>query len=391
MNNSQSLAEDLVLRRERLQSAMQRQNLEACILTGSINIFYLTGVIYAGYLYIPAAGKPVHLVKRPVGLSLADTVSVQKPEQIPDILKGLGFPLPSTVLLETDVLSWNNCLRLLNALGLSEAGNASALLRSLRKVKTSYEIGMTRQNALQHAKIYKAIPYLYRVGMTDIELQIEIEHWMRQHGSLGIFRTFGENMDIHMGIVLSGDNAGNPSPFDYALGGQGISPGLPLGANGSPINEGQTVMIDMAGNYVSWMTDITRVYARGKVPEAAYRAHQVSLEIHQAVLDKAGPGTSCSSLYELAMEMTRKNNLESFFMGTGQQAKFVGHGVGLEINEPPVLMSRSREELEPGIVFALEPKYVIPGVGAVGIENTYLVTSCGIEKLTTVEEDITEL
>lgn len=391
MDSSQSLAEDLVLRRERLQLVMQKENMEACILTSGVNIFYLTGVIYAGYLYIPATGKPIHFVKRPVDLSLTDTVPVQKPEQIPDALTRLGFPLPSTVLLETDVLSWNNCLRLLSAMGLKEAGNASVLLRSLRKIKTSYEIEKTRQCALWHVKVYEAVPFLYRAGMTDIELQIEIEHWMRRHGSLGIFRSFGENMDIHMGILLSGENAGIPSPYDYALGGQGISPGLPLGANGSLIREGHTVMVDMSGNYVSWMTDITRVYARGKVPEAAYRAHQVSLEIHQTVLDTGGPGISCSALYDLAMELTQKNKLEPYFMGTRQQAKFVGHGVGLEINEPPVLTPRSREELEPGIVFALEPKYVIPGVGAVGIENTYLVTSRGVEKLTIVEENITEL
>jgi len=78
-------------------------------------------------------------------------------------------------------------------------------------------------------------------------------------------------------------------------------------------------------------------------------------------------------------------------MGTKQQAKFVGHGVGLEINELPVLTERSKELLEPGMVFALEPKFVLPSIGAVGIENTFLVTSAGIEKLTLFEEQIIDL
>ncbi|MGV8094468.1 MAG: M24 family metallopeptidase [Mangrovibacterium sp.] len=391
MNNSQSLAEDLALRRERLQAVMQQEGLEACILTTSVNIFYLVGEIYTGYLYLPCTGEPIHFVKRPVDLSLTNVIAVQKPEQIPEALRNRGLSLPPTVLLETDVLPYNSCLRLLNMLGLREARNASVLLRILRKVKTPYEIEQTRICARQHVKVYEAVPSLYRTGMTDIELQIEVEHWMRQHGSLGIFRSYGENMDIHMGSLLSGENAEIPSPYDFALGGQGVSPVLPLGASGSPIKEGQAVMVDMAGNYTPWMTDITRVYARGKISEAAYRAHQVSLEIHQAILEKTGPGSSCSVLYDLAMELTRKNKLEPYFMGTRQQAKFVGHGVGLEINEPPVLTPRSKEELEPGIVFALEPKYVIPGVGAVGIENTYLVTPLGLEKLTEVEENIVEL
>ena len=391
MNSSQLLTSDLVLRRERLQSAMQQENMEACILTTSVNIFYLSGEIYTGYLYLPCEGEPIHFVKRPVDLSLANVTSVRKPEQIPESLLDRGLLLPTTVLLETDVLPYNSCLRLLNALELREAGNASMLLRDLRKVKTPYEIEQTRLCARQHVKVYEAVPSLYRIGMTDIELQIEVEHWMRQHGSLGIFRSYGENMDIHMGSLLAGENAEMPSPYDFALGGQGISPALPLGASGSLIREGQTVMVDMAGNFTPWMSDITRVYAVGKVDEPAYRAHQVSLEIHQAVLERTGPGTSCAALYDLAMELTRKNKLEPYFMGTRQQAKFVGHGVGLEINEPPVLTPRSKEELVPGIVFALEPKFVIPGVGAVGIENTYLVTPQGVEKLTEVEENVIKL
>lgn len=419
MESSQSLTEDLALRLERLQSVMQKQHLDACIVTSGMNMFYLAGVIYTGYLYIPSSGALVHFVKRPADPgfikspsdpspgnaaslkkpvdprldkpALDNAISLKKPEEIPQRLAELGLAAPSGILLETDVLSWNSCLRLLNALRLRDAHNASVLLRDLRKIKTPYEIGQIRRCAGQHVKVYEAAPSLYRTGMTDVELQIELEYWMRHNGSLGIFRSFGENMEIQMGSVLAGDNAEYPSPYDFALGGQGVSPVLPLGANGSPIREGQTVMVDMAGNYTPWMTDITRVYARGKLPEVAYRAHQVSLEINQTVLDTAGPGTSCAALYDLALKMTKENKLEAYFMGTRQQAKFIGHGVGLEINEPPVLTPRSKEELESGIVFALEPKYVIPGVGAVGIENTYLVTSVGLEKLTLVEENIVEL
>lgn len=139
------------------------------------------------------------------------------------------------------------------------------------------------------------------------------------------------------------------------------------------------------------MTDMTRVFSVGKTLDLAYRAHQVSIDINNHIMDIAKPGISCAELYNISMEMVVKNNMEPYFMGTKQQAKFVGHGVGLEINEPPVLTPRSKELLEPNIVFALEPKFVIPEVGAVGIENTYLVTNDGIEKLTILEEQIIEL
>ena len=83
--------------------------------------------------------------------------------------------------------------------------------------------------------------------------------------------------------------------------------------------------------------------------------------------------------------------MADYFMGVGQKAKFIGHGIGLEINEAPVIAPRMKQELEPGMVFALEPKIVLPGVGPVGIENSWAVGAEGLEKLTICEESIIEL
>lgn len=391
MSYKEHLPKDLLIRQQRLQSAMQSMNIEGCILTTAVNVFYMTGMVYNGYYYLPIEGQPVHFVKRPEDVSFDNTIYIRKPEQITDELKNLGRSIPQSVLIETDVISFGECSRLLNTFGLKEAANASTLMRKVRSVKTEFELEQVRLCARKHEAVYKMIPSVYKDGMTDIEFQIEIERLMRLHGSLGLFRSYGENMDIYMGSLLTGENAEAPSPFDFALGGAGTSPILPLGASGQKIKKGNTIMVDMAGNYTPWMTDMTRVFSVGKTLDLAYRAHQVSIEISNKVMDIAKPGVSCAELYNIAMEEVVKNNLEPYFMGTKQQAKFVGHGVGLEINEPPVLTPRSKELLEPNIVFALEPKFVIPEVGAVGIENTYLVTQDGLEKLTILEEEIIEL
>ena len=117
----------------------------------------------------------------------------------------------------------------------------------------------------------------------------------------------------------------------------------------------------------------------------------MSLEIEAAVKAKARPGVPAKELYELAIEIVKQNNLEPYFMGHRQQAGFIGHGVGIEINELPVLAPRSRDVLEEGMTFALEPKFVIPGVGAVGVENTFVVRADGLEQLTLCDEEIKEL
>ncbi|GAB6011178.1 M24 family metallopeptidase [Viscerimonas tarda] len=387
----EELEKDLLIRRHKLQAVMQLNGVDACILATNLNLFYMAGCVYSGYCYLPADGEAFHFVKRPNDINLLNTSYIRKPEQLVEELQKHDLPLPKKILLETDSLPYNDCLRLMSSLQVTETLNASTTLRKIRSIKTGFELSQVRECAKIHQEVYSQIPSLFRRGMTDLEFQIEIERCMRLHGSMGLFHTYGENMDIHMGSLLTGENAEAPSPFDFALGGKGSDPTLPLGASGIKIEEGNTIMVDMAGNYRPWMTDMSRIYSAGKTSELAYKAHRVSIEICNAIGSKAKPGLACSDLYNLSLNIVRQNKLEAYFMGTGQQARFVGHGVGLEINEPPVLAPRSNEVLEPNIVLAVEPKFVIPGIGAVGIENTYLVTETGLEKITIFEENIIEL
>ena len=150
-------------------------------------------------------------------------------------------------------------------------------------------------------------------------------------------------------------------------------------------------MADMSGNYTAYQTDMTRVFSIGKLPDRAYRVHRVALEIQARMERTAKPGVPCAELYRDALAMAGQEGLEDCFMGTRFQAKFVGHGVGLEINELPVLTTRSKDILQPGMTFAFEPKFVLAGIGAVGIENTFLVTDSGVEKMTLLDENIIEL
>ncbi|MDR1860183.1 MAG: Xaa-Pro peptidase family protein [Bacteroidales bacterium] len=382
-----TLQEDLIIRQRRVQEAIRNAGYDACILATAPNIYYLTGIVYSGFLYLPVQGEAVHFVRRPVNVGLERAVYIRKPEQIADEL----LVRPANVMLETDVLSYTTCRRLLAGLGLAEAGDASTMLRRVRSIKTPFEIAQIRHNAQIHKAFHEAIPSLFCTGMTDLEFQIELERKMRQLGSIGYFYAYGENMAIFMGSVLTGDNAQTPSPYDFALGGAGATPLLPIGASGEPILPGRIIMVDMAGNYTPLLTDVSRVYACGEAPDIARKAHSVSIEICNAMLASAKSGTACAELWEQAMSIVRREKLEQYFMGTKQQARFVGHGVGLEINEPPVMTPKSKEVLEVGTVFAYEPKFVIPGIGAAGIENTYLVTDSGIEKLTDIEENIIQL
>lgn len=386
------LQSELKLRRDKIRALMAQQEIDAAIITCNVNLVYTCGRVVSGYFYLPLQQPARLFVKRPNDLKGEFVAPIRKPEQLPDLLEEQGLPLPKRLMLEGDELPFREYNRLAACFPGSEVlPCGTELIRRARSVKTEMEVEVFRRSAAAHARAYAQIPSVYRPGMTDRQLSVEIERLMRQEGCLGIFRVFGRSMEIFMGSVLAGDNAAAPSPYDFALGGEGIDPSLPGGANGTTLQAGQSVMVDLGGNFFGYMCDMSRVYSIGCLPQKAYDAHQACLEAQAEVTALARPGITCEALYNKAVEVVAKAGFADNFMGIGQKAKFVGHGIGLEINEAPVLAPRIRQELEPGMVFALEPKIVLPGVGPLGIENSWAVTADGVEKLTVAPEEIIEL
>ena len=385
------LQPELKLRRDKIRSLMVSQGIDAALITCNANLIYTYGCVVSGYLYLPLHSPALLFFKRPNNITGEHSFPIRKPEQIVDILKEKGLPLPTKLMLEGDELPYTEYVRLAGLFPDAEVVNGTPLIRQARSVKTAIEIEMFRRSGMAHAKAYEQIPFAYYPGMTDIEFSIEIERLMRLQGCLGIFRVFGRSMEIFMGSLLAGDNAAVPSPYDFALGGKGLDPSLPGGVSGTLLQAGQCFMVDMGGNFYGYMGDMSRVFSIGKLPEQAYAAHQTCLETQEEIVAMAKPGTVCEDMYNKAIEIVTKAGFADYFMGVDQKAKFIGHGIGLEINEMPVLAPRMKQELEPGMVFALEPKIVLPGIGPVGIENSWAVTTDGLEKLTLCKEEIIEL
>lgn len=377
--------EEQQMRLDRIRTQMAADNLSAILISDNANKYYVTGRVYAGYVYIPLEGPVIYFVRRPVELQGDNVVYIRKPEEI---AASIGLNVPQSIGLELDVLPYSASMRLKALFPQSELKNASAVMRQARAVKTPEEVEMIRRSGIKHVHVYSRIPHLYQAGMSDLELQVEIEKLSRLEGCLGQFRISGDSMELYMGNVLVGDNADFPSPYDFAMGGQGLDPSLPVGANGNTIKPGNTVMVDMNGNFDGYMTDMTRVYALGEISPLALKAHQCSIDIHRELCAMMRPGAEAKALYAKAEEMVRERDLHPYFMGHRQHAGFIGHGIGIEINELPVIAPRSRDIIAAGNVIALEPKFVIPHTGAIGIENTYAVYDDHVECLTPAPEEI---
>lgn len=379
------------IRHGKLQEMLRENGIDGLLVSDNATLFYLSGRVFAGYAYVPAEGDAIWFIRRPVGLKGDDVEYIRKPEDIPAIFQRRGIGLPKLLALEFDLASYSLVNRLAAVFPEARTTDGSAMLRKARAVKTPYEAALMKESGFKHEAVYRKIPGLYRAGMTDHELQVEIERISRLEGCLGMFRISGGSMEIFMGNVLCGRNADVPTPYDFAMGGGGLNPSLPVGASGEEIAEGNTVMVDLNGDFTGYMTDMTRVFAVGDIPALARDCHQCSLDICRLFEREAMPGVEAKVLYHMISDMVEERGLERYFMGHRQHAGFVGHGLGIEINELPVIAPRSRDILEAGNMIALEPKFVIPETGAVGIENTYHITPDGAHCLTNAPEAIINL
>ncbi len=386
------MVNELKYRENRIRSEMIERGIDAALINSNVNLIYTCGQIISGYLYLPVKGESILFVKRPNDIKFNNLHFIRKPEQIPAILQQRGVNFSGRLMLEGDELPYNDYKRLAKCFPDNEVLPCGTMvLQKVRNIKSDYELNIFRKSGAAHTRAYNKIPTLYKKGMTDIDFSIEIEHVMRKEGMLGNIRIFGQSMEIFMGSLLTADNAAKPSPFDFALGGGGADPSLPVGANGTLLKEGHSVMVDIGGNFFGYMCDMTRVFSIGILPDKAYLAHQACLDVQEAFKQYAKPGAICQDLYNMALEIISRSGFSDFFMGIEQKAKFVGHGIGLELNEQPVFAPRVNTALEQGMVFAVEPKIVLPGIGPLGIENSWIVTANGIEQITFSCEEIINL
>lgn len=386
-----ALTRDLPLRLERITGQMQAHHIDAVIIASNINLLYAAGTVYCGYCYIHADGQIQHFVTKRTPRDPADAIPVRKPELIPDILRDLGIPTPRTLWLEEDEIGAGEYLRLSALFPGAQTKTRLGLLRRARMVKTPLEQQHVRTATRRQNDVYEHIPQIFEPGMDDVRLSIEIEHRLRLAGFDGLFRAHGFRMEAHMGLLLAGPNAQQVSPYDFALGGHGLDGGYPFGQSGVQLAGDMSVMVDLAYAHRGYLADTSRTFSLGKLPERAHKLHRLSCDILRAVCARAQVGTPACDLYKTGLRMAEDAGELGCYMGLSSHAPFLGHGVGLAINELPILTARDDTPLAPGMTIAVEPKFIVGDTGAVGAENTYLMTEEGLTCLSHAPEEIRPL
>jgi Xaa-Pro aminopeptidase len=265
----------------------------------------------------------------------------------------------------------------------------SATLRAQRAVKSPAELEVIREGARRICSVYAQVPSILRAGMTELELAAAFEAGLRRAGNHGMTRARAFNSELYGGLAVAGPSASDPGFFDGPVVGRGLGAAYPLGASERPIGRDEPIIIDYTIAYAGYVVDMTRSAVCGSLSSELLRAFEVSLRIQDEVAALLRPGVPCVAPWDRAVAIAQEAGLGDRFMGPpGDQARFVAHGVGLELDELPVLAAGAKGELAAGNVIAVEPKFVFPGVGAIGIENTFVVGAAGAERVTIFPDEI---
>lgn len=387
-------AGELRRRAAALRGHLGASQLDAAIITQNADLFYFAGSIQSGVLIVPAGGEPVYAVRRILerarAESMLDTI-VPLPSLrslAPLVAEACGRP-PRRIGMELDVLPVSVRDRFAACLGAAEFADVSAAVRRIRSLKSPYELDKLRAAARLSDAMLGAATEALREGMTELELSSSVEAAARRRGHEGVVRMRGWNQETYYGMIAAGPAAATPSFPDLPLGGEGPGPSAPYGAGHRRIVRGDPVIIDAPAVLGGYIVDQTRTLVIGRLSDSLARAHDAAVDILKTVEAAMKPGATPEALYRLALRRAESLGHAEAFMGAGAyRARYVGHGVGLELDEWPVLAEGFGDPLEPGCVVAVEPKLTFPGLGVVGIEDQYAVTAAGCERLTLAEQRV---
>ncbi len=380
-------------RLERLQAALAERGLDAALIMQNADLYYFSGTVQQSYLYVPRAGEPALFVRKTLARArlespLARIVPLASPKELPALLNERYGKLPARVGLELDVLPVNDLRRLERLLPAAEFSDVSREIVLLRAIKSPFEIDLITHAAAVADEVCRRIPGILREGLTEAEFAGRVEAEARSLGHQGIIRMRGFNQEMFYGQLLTGVSGTASSYLDTPLAGTGLSPAIAQGVSFKRIARDEPVVFDFVPCVNGYIADFTRIFVLGALAPEMERAFAVALDVQAEIVRLARPGVTCRTLYEAGLAVADAAGLADFFMGHGpSQVRFLGHGVGLELDELPVIAG-SDLELAEGMVFALEPKFVLPGHGAIGIENTWVVRTAGIESLTRSREII---
>jgi Xaa-Pro dipeptidase len=393
--------QELALRWDRCRSLLQQciPQAQGILVFSRLNIYYFSGSFANGTFWLPLTGDPILLCRRgderaKIDSPLNHIYPFRSYSDIETILNDLGFSLPKVVAAEMNGLSWALSNSLIKHLSAHQFVPADRIIGMSRAKKSEWERNILREAGSRHARcLTKLLPPFIQDGISELEICHRISEIFFSEGHLGILRMENYGEEAFLGHISVGESANYPSVFNGPVGLRGVHPAIPhMGSADVKWTKGKPLTIDNGFTLAGYMTDKTQVYWLGDMkglPVNAVKAHDFCINLQNKIAELLRPGILPAEIWKHCLVEVERSQWCDGFMGLGKnKVFFVGHGIGLAIDEYPVLANGFDLPLEEGMTLAIEPKIGIPGFGMVGVENTFEVTTDGGKCFTGDDFDI---
>lgn len=374
-----------------LQSRMG--DLDGALIFHAVNLCYFSGTSQDGLLYIPREGEPIAMARKSFERARQESPLDVKPlKSLRTLKEDLGISSAGAKIgLELDVLPYNNYTRVSKSLGDAKLVDVSEEIKHLRSVKSAFELELVKEAARILDAGIASIPDFIEEGMREIDVASRVESVMRSMGHQGSLRFRRFNSIVPLGHLMSGPEAAVPSFLASPTGGKGTSLLFPQGPGFRKIRRNEPIFADFAGIYNGYIADETRIISLGPLPAKLQDAFDASLEILEALSRELRPGRTGREIFKLSEAMGAELGYADFLGGPPDgKCGFVGHGVGLELDEYPVIGPLDHP-IQSNMTVAMEPKMIYPGIGVVGLEDTFLTSENGAVSLTKLPREIIQV
>jgi Xaa-Pro aminopeptidase len=377
-----------------LRGAMVERAIDSAILLYSRDMLYYAGVSVPSMLLITPQTARLY-VRRAMGFAqqdatIGDVVPGGSIGAIVDKLKDEGLD-GARIGLEMDVVPAELFLKIQSALPDASFENISPLIISQRIIKDADELELVRESASIADKGQMRALDAIRAGMSEVEMAAEVEAELRRNRHEGILVNRRFDAYTMYGMIGSGDSLTRFAGFANVASGVGLSRAMRISASNRIMERGDLVMIDITGCYHGYITDVTRPYVIGPASKKQVAIFDALCEVEDAILAAIRPGVPVAEVYEIGVEAAAATEYGQYFMGADEKGAFVGHGLGLELDEPPILGPADPTIIAENMTLAVEINTIIPGYGTIKVEDSLIVTSDGIESLSKIPRRLYEV
>jgi Xaa-Pro dipeptidase len=380
-----------VKRIEVLQRQLAAQGLGGALIGYSRNIFYYTGTAQPSYLAV-LPGEYTLFVRSGIDFALRDIFipeervkEERRLEKISEFFLTRMEPPGSRIGVELDILTAEQFLNIKKLFPGGDFVNISPFPLEQRKTKAPQEIDQIRKACQAIHAGHEAVLSCLQAGITELKLAAAVENAHRLAGHEGIFFIRQPDFFMSRGPITSGPNLFMISGVVYTITGVGLSPAVPAGPSQRIINAGDIVIVDIPTLVNGYHADQTRTYCAGKAGKEIHSLYDDLQEIADHLIENIRPGMACQDIYRMAAkkaaELGRQDQFQHF--GGGRRSRLIGHGIGLELNEPPIPSEYDHSPVKEGYVIALDLHMLDEALGVVKLEDMILIKEGGNEILTT--------